>query len=45
MRTLIAAAFVTLSLLSTAAGAQAASHVSYYSDYPAWAQRAFDTQG
>ena len=44
MKTLIATAFVALSLLSTALSAQAAST---YGDYPGWARNAFEqgTQG
>ena len=38
MKTLIATTLLALGLLSTAVTAQAAS----YSDYPGWAQRAFE---
>jgi len=38
MRIVIAAAFVAVSMLSTALTAQAAS----FDDYPGWAQRAFE---
>jgi hypothetical protein len=44
MKPLIAVALVTLSLLSMAVGARAEAYASYYSDYPAWARHAFDTQ-
>ena len=42
MKTLVATAFVALTLLSTAVSAQAAS--SDYSDYPEWAAKAFEPQ-
>jgi hypothetical protein len=42
MKTLVTAAFLAVALLSTAAGAQAASY--QYSDYPEWAAKAFEPQ-
>jgi hypothetical protein len=44
MKTLFAAAFVALGLLSAGVSAQAASQSQYYSDYPGWARDAFDSQ-
>jgi len=44
IRPLIAVAFVTLSLLSMAISARAEVYAPYYSDYPEWARRAFDSQ-
>ena len=44
MKALIAVAFVTVSLLSMAVGARAEVYAPYYSDYPAWARHAFDSQ-